>query len=171
MLRDRFGVFERRACAVVGQHRFTQRLEPPAPAMNEAWLRQWLRDFSRRRPRWGWRRAATELSRVGHRIDNKRIQRLWREEGLRVPYRKRKKPHRGIGTPVGASSPKPGPPDTNQRSHSSWTTHRGPLTCCSPGSRSFFRVDLHRHWPGGTSIRPPPGCVPIPRKVVHYCCI
>jgi putative transposase len=33
------------------------------------------------------------------------VQRLWREEGLKVPYRKRKKPHRGIGVAVGAMCP------------------------------------------------------------------
>jgi putative transposase len=38
-------------------------------------------------------------------VNDKRIQRLWRQEGLRVPYRKRKKPHRGIGIAVGAMSP------------------------------------------------------------------
>ncbi len=32
------------------------------------------------------------------------MQRLWRDEGLRVPYPKRKKPLRGMGTPVGAMS-------------------------------------------------------------------
>ncbi len=38
-------------------------------------------------------------------VNDKRIQRLWRQEGLKVPYRKRKKPHRGIGTRVGAMCP------------------------------------------------------------------
>ena len=38
-------------------------------------------------------------------VNDKRIQRLWRDEGLKVPYRKRKKPHRGIGTVVGAMCP------------------------------------------------------------------
>ncbi len=52
----------------------------------------------------GWRRAAKALRREGRHINNKRVQRLWREEGLRVPYRKRKKPLRGIGTRVGAMS-------------------------------------------------------------------
>jgi putative transposase len=37
-------------------------------------------------------------------VNNKRVQRLWRDEGLKVPYRKRKKPMRGIGMPVGAMS-------------------------------------------------------------------
>jgi hypothetical protein len=42
---------ERRACRVVGQHRSTQRLEPPAPADDDAELRAWLREPSKARPR------------------------------------------------------------------------------------------------------------------------
>ncbi len=38
-------------------------------------------------------------------MNKKRIQRLWRVEGLKVPYRKRKKPLRGLGVHVGAMSP------------------------------------------------------------------
>ena len=38
-------------------------------------------------------------------MNKKRIHRLWREEGLRVPYRKKKRPLRGIGEPVGAMCP------------------------------------------------------------------
>ena len=103
-LRQRFGVSERKACAVVGQHRSTQRLAIPAPPDDEEALRAFLRAFSKERPRWGWRRAAKALRREGRHVNNKRIQRLWREEGLRVPYRKRKKPLRGIGARVGAMS-------------------------------------------------------------------
>lgn len=105
MLQDRFGVSQRRACTVVGQHRSTQRLDPPTPAGDDAELRAWLRKFSTDRPRWGWRRAANALRREGWKINNKRVQRVWREEGLRVPYRKRKGRHRGIGTAVGAMCP------------------------------------------------------------------
>ena len=105
MLRDRFGVSERRACRVVGQHRSTQRLDPPPISEDEARLREWLRDFSKRRPRWGWRRAAKAARRAGWVVNDKRIRRLWRDEGLRVPQRKRKKPLRGIGAHVGAMSP------------------------------------------------------------------
>jgi putative transposase len=90
---------------VVGQHRSTQRLPQPVVSDEEQFLRGYLRDFSKKRPRWGWRRAAKQLRREGWRVNNKRIQRLWRDEGLKVPYRKRKKPHRGIGAPVGAMSP------------------------------------------------------------------
>jgi putative transposase len=104
-LRERFGVSERRACRVVGQHRSTQRLAEPVPSAEEFELRAWLRRFSMSRPRWGWRRAAKQARRMGWAVNDKRIQRLWREEGLKVPYRKRKKPLRGIGTAVGAMCP------------------------------------------------------------------
>ncbi len=98
MLRDRFGVSERRACGVIGQHRSTQRLDPPPITDDEQRLREFLRDFSRQRPRWGWRRA-------GWVVNDKRIRRLWRDEGLRVPTRKRKKRLTGIGSHVGAMCP------------------------------------------------------------------
>jgi len=105
VLTERFGVSQRHACRVVGQHRSTQRLEPPAPADDEAELREFLRAFCRQRPRWGWRRAAKQARREGWRVNDKRIQRLWRAEGLKVPYRKRKRPHRGVGSAVGAMCP------------------------------------------------------------------
>jgi len=53
MLRERFGVSQRRACRVAGQHRSTQRLPPPRPDEQETRLRQFLRAFSRDRPQWG----------------------------------------------------------------------------------------------------------------------
>ncbi len=104
-LQGQFGVSERRGCAVVGQPRSTQRLDPPIPSDDELALRAWLRDFSQRRPRWGWRRAASEAGKAGWRANNKRIHRLWRAEGLRVPYRNKKRPLRGIGASVGAMCP------------------------------------------------------------------
>ena len=45
-LRDRTGVVERRACAVVGIHRSTMRLQPPPITAQDAELRGWLRRFS-----------------------------------------------------------------------------------------------------------------------------
>ena len=100
-----FGVSERRACRVVDQPRSTQRLPAPVPGDEELALRAFLRDFSRRRPRWGWRRAAVAAKTAGWRVNHKRIHRLWIAEGLRVPYTKRKKPLRGIGQPVGPMCP------------------------------------------------------------------
>jgi putative transposase len=105
MLCDRFGVSQRRGCAVVGQHRSTQRLPAPEIGDDEAELRAWLRAFAKRRPRWGWRRAWKERRRLGHAENKKKIRRLWRAEGLRVPQRKRKKRLNGIGAHVGPMSP------------------------------------------------------------------
>lgn len=105
MLRSRFGVSERRACKVVGQHRSTQRLDPPPISDDERRLREFLREFSRERPRCRWRRATKAARRAGWTVNDKRIRRLWRDEGLRVPQRRRKKPLRGIGTHVGAMCP------------------------------------------------------------------
>ncbi len=106
MLEASFGVKERRACRVVGQNRSTQRLEAPLPDDDEQELRRWLRAFAKEHPRWGWKRAYQHRRRrEGHHVNKKRIQRLWRLEGLKVPYRKRKKPLRGLGVHVGAMSP------------------------------------------------------------------
>jgi O-acetyl-ADP-ribose deacetylase (regulator of RNase III) len=81
------------------------RLTPPPITTEEAELRAWLRKFSTDRPRWGWRRAAKMARRAGWRVNDKRIRRLWREEGLRVPQRRRKKRLTGVGVAVGAMSP------------------------------------------------------------------
>jgi putative transposase len=105
MLEEAFGVSERRACRVVGQPRSTQRLEVKVPSDDEQELRRWLREFAKDHPRWGWKRAYQHCRREGHRVNKKRIQRLWRLEGLKVPYRKRKKRLSGIGANVGAMSP------------------------------------------------------------------
>lgn len=105
VLENEFGVSQRRACRVVGQPRSTQRLPAPVPADDEVEIRAWLRAFSKRRPRWGWRRAAKGLRDEGHHINDKRVRRLWRDEGLRVPQRKRKKRLVGIGVAVGAMVP------------------------------------------------------------------
>jgi len=81
------------------------RLTPQPVTVEEAELRAWLRRFSTDRPRWGWRRAAKVARRAGWQVNDKRIRRLWRDEGLRVPQRRRKKRLIGIGVAVGAMSP------------------------------------------------------------------
>jgi putative transposase len=97
MLQDRLGVSERRACRYVGQHRSTQRHAPRVDGDDQA-LRAELRRISRRRPRWGYRRAHQLLLEEGWVLNRKRTQRLWREEGLRVPQRRRKRQRLGTST-------------------------------------------------------------------------
>lgn len=50
-----------------------------------------LRRVSASRPRAGYRVAAAHLRREGWILNDKRAQRLWREEGLKVPRRQRKR--------------------------------------------------------------------------------
>jgi hypothetical protein len=106
MVRDRLGVSERWACRVVGQHRSTQRYEP-IRAADDAALRRRLREISAERPRWGYRRAHYRLRQEGWEVNRKRVQRLWREEGLRVPVRRRKRQPTPCRT--GAASRRRGP--------------------------------------------------------------
>ncbi len=90
MVRGRLGVSERWACRVVGQHRSTQRYEPTV-ADDDGALRAALREVAGQRPRWGYRRAHARLCEEGWAVNRKRVQRLWREEGLRVAPRPRKR--------------------------------------------------------------------------------
>jgi putative transposase len=94
MLQDRLGLSERRACRIAGQHRSTQRHEPEV-APDDAALRKRLREISALKKRWGYRRAHARLIEEGWEVNKKRVQRLWREEGLRVPTRKRKRARLG----------------------------------------------------------------------------
>ena len=98
MLLERFGVSERRACRAIGQPRSTQRRPAPVPGTEEEILRSRLRELARAHPRYGYRRMTTILRREGYCVNHKRIQRLCRDEGLRV-LKKAKKRSR-VGTSV-----------------------------------------------------------------------
>jgi putative transposase len=98
MLLDRFSVSERRACRAIDQPRSTQRRPAPVPGIEEENLRARLRDLARAHPRYGYRRMTTILRREGYCVNHKRIQRLCRDEGLRV-LKKAKKRSR-VGTSV-----------------------------------------------------------------------
>lgn len=86
------GFSERLACRVAGQHRTAQRHVPAArgPGDPDADVRAWLRDCARAHPRWGHRRAYHDARGEGWVVYHKRMQRLWCEEGLRVPHRRRR---------------------------------------------------------------------------------
>ena len=87
------GVSQRFACRVTGQQRSTQRRPPVSttPADPDAALRDWLRAWAKTHPRRGFRNAHADARGEGWAVNHKKIQRLWREEGLRVPQRRRRK--------------------------------------------------------------------------------
>jgi putative transposase len=98
MIVERFGLSERRACQITGQHRSTQRHQPGDDADRDDALHERLRGLSAEHPRWGYRLAWGAVRAEGWAVNRKKIQRLWREEGLRVPQRKRKRQRLGEST-------------------------------------------------------------------------
>lgn len=83
------GVSERRACAYPGFGRSSQRYRSRRARDEE--LRARLRGHAEARPRWGYRRLHVLLERDGLAVNHKRVYRLYREEGLAVRRRKRKR--------------------------------------------------------------------------------
>ncbi len=96
-----FGVSERRACCVVEQPRSTQRKSAPLPGDWEQHLRSQLRALAGTNPRYGYRRLHALLVRQGYQVNLKRVQRLCRDEGLRVRIQKRKRSRVGVSTLLG----------------------------------------------------------------------
>lgn len=82
-------VSERRACKVVGQHRSTQRYAR-VPAEYELRLVARMNELAAKHPRWGYRMVWSLLRGEGWQVNRKRIERLWRAEGHRVPPRRTK---------------------------------------------------------------------------------
>jgi len=89
-VRQHFGISERRACKALGQPRSSQRYVALRPDKDRA-LTDRMVKLSGRHPRYGYRRIHDLLRREGWRVNRKRVQRLWREAGLRVPVRQRKR--------------------------------------------------------------------------------
>jgi len=90
-VRDKFGVSERRACRVLGQHRSTQRHVPRGREDEERLVVDMI-ELARQYGRYGYRRVAALLRDAGWSVSDGRIERLWRREGLKVPS---KQPKRG----------------------------------------------------------------------------
>ena len=105
MLQDVMDVSERFACKVVGQPRSTQRKPPAAQTTGDpdAGLRDWLRTWAGEHPRQGHRRAWAALRAEGMVVNRKKVQRLWREEDLRVATRKVRKRNGTSTTPITAA--------------------------------------------------------------------
>jgi len=89
-IRERLGVSERRACRVLGQARATQRHRPRVRP-DEARLVTRLVSLATMYGRYGYRRITGLLREEGWRVNAKRIERLWRREGLKVPARQPKR--------------------------------------------------------------------------------
>jgi transposase InsO family protein len=89
-VQSELGVSERRACQVLGQHRSTQR-KVPHTADDEAGLTADIIELARSYGRYGYRRITALLREAGWAVNAKRVQRIWRREGLKVPQRQPKR--------------------------------------------------------------------------------
>jgi hypothetical protein len=85
-------VSERRACKVLDQTKSTQRREL-APSSDEKQLTHDIIELASQYGRYGYRRITALLNNNrGWRVNHKRVERIWRTEGLKVP---KKQPKRG----------------------------------------------------------------------------
>ena len=84
------GVSERQACRVLGQHRSTQR-KAPRGANDEARLTADIVELAKRDDRYGYWRITALLRDAGWSVNRKRVERIWRREGLKVPQRQPKR--------------------------------------------------------------------------------
>jgi putative transposase len=87
----KFDVSERFACRVLGQHRSTQR-KAPVGRSDEATLTADITTLAEQYGRYGYRRITALLRAAGWVVNAKRVERIWRQEGLKVPQ---KQPKRG----------------------------------------------------------------------------
>jgi len=88
------GVSERQACRAIDQPRSTQRYEPIEDDEERRLVCRML-ELVREHPRFGYRRITALLRREGWAVNPKRVHRLWKREGLKVPKKQRKR--RAIG--------------------------------------------------------------------------
>jgi putative transposase len=83
------GLSQRRACGLIEITRRSFR-RAPTPDRNQE-LRQRLRALAEERWRWGCRLLYQVIRREGWRVTHKRVERLYREEGLSLRRRRRRK--------------------------------------------------------------------------------
>jgi transposase InsO family protein len=150
-----FGVSERRACRVTGQQRATQRYQRRIVS-DEAQLVKEMRVHAAKHPRFGSPRILSLLTTHGWRVNHKRVERLWRLEGLKVPQRQRKR--RRLGHSANSCTRR----KAERRNHV-WTydfvmdrTEDGKrlklLTIVDEYTRECLAVDVARHITGTAVI-------------------
>jgi hypothetical protein len=90
MFNERFQFPSVAACAALAQHRSTQR-KIPQGRDDEARLTADIVELARQYGRYGYRKIAELLCHAGWLVNDKRVERIWRREGLKVPARQPKR--------------------------------------------------------------------------------
>lgn len=94
-VQGQLGCSQRRTCSVLGQHRSTQRYVIRIAADESALVGR-IEEIVRAHPRYGYRMVCGRLRLDGWRVNHKRVHRLCRREGLRVPRKQRRKRRLGV---------------------------------------------------------------------------
>ena len=90
LVRSQMKVSERRVCWALGQHRSTQRRLSKGSADEERLVADMI-ELTRQYGRYGYRRVAALLRDAGWQVNDKRVERLWRREGLKVPMKQQRR--------------------------------------------------------------------------------
>lgn len=88
--RQKLGTSERHTCRVTGVARSTLRYKAK-PEDNDDKLRLAMIRLAKQYGRYGYRKITELLETEGWRVNHKKIERLWREEGLQLPKRHKKR--------------------------------------------------------------------------------
>ncbi len=89
-VQKKLGVLQRRACKILGQARKTQR-RIPRITDEEARLVERTIELATQYGRYGYRRIMAMLRQEGWRVNHKRVERIWRREGLKAPQKQPKR--------------------------------------------------------------------------------
>lgn len=87
---EMFKVSERRACKAIGQYRTTQKYIK-VKKDDEDILTKRVTELASKYGRYGYRRITDLLKAEGWKVNTKRIERIWRQEGLKVPQKQAKR--------------------------------------------------------------------------------
>ena len=87
---------ERRACRVLAQPRSTQRRQAVVGA-DEGALVERIVELAMQHGRYGYRRITALLRHEGWAVNHKRVERIWRQEGLKVPQKQPKRRRLWLG--------------------------------------------------------------------------
>lgn len=101
-LTRRHPISERRACKLLGQHRSTQRYRAQGGEL-ELRLVERMNEFASRHPRYGYRRIWALLRADGFEVNKKRVERLWRKEGHKVPPQRKSRQKKALGSAMNSS--------------------------------------------------------------------
>src|SRR3989442_1157252 len=134
------------ACRFLGAGRSSQRYR--GHRMQPSGLQERLTELAAARPRWGYRRLWVLLRREGYAVNWKRVYRLYREAGLAVKRRRRKR---------AAVARRPLPPAT--RPNERWSmdfVHDRLINGASLGPYHRRRQRAGVRWPGARCVGLPP---------------